>query len=236
MSRVDVAAAAAARVPMLADYVAGPFDIPAARMLELDWMAARVRDAARRWKCDGHVAGTLWWYSASSTLVIVPIATALVTGTATAVRLDGAHCGLREDGYLRGLASPPTITGITALASALTETLGAVTDALSGASGIRTGPLWAITTDSIANRSLDVGASLGRRELGSAYATDLVDAMRAAGAPMPRPRFVDVAGTRFTRRCSCCLLYETGGSDKCVSCPRRSPDDRMQGLTRAAGY
>jgi ferric iron reductase protein FhuF len=36
-----------------------------------------------------------------------------------------------------------------------------------------------------------------------------------------------VAGTRFTRRASCCLLYRVPHEPMCTSCPRRPPDERQ---------
>jgi ferric iron reductase protein FhuF len=47
------------------------------------------------------------------------------------------------------------------------------------------------------------------------------------GAPLPSPRYVDVAGVRFTRRASCCLLYRVPHEVLCTSCPRRPPGERL---------
>lgn len=250
----------ASRVPLIADQVAPPPGVRAfgaEQMLRGDWLAARVEDMARQWwgSDDPRVNATLWWYSASSTLVGIPVATALVTGIAAHPRLEGATGFLRADGYLGGIRAAATIEvsgtrgGLDVLAAELRNALGPVVDVLADVSGVRRRVLWAITTDSAANRSLDAGSGAGDAARGSAFAHELVDAMRRGGTPMPVPRFVDVtsgggstrvsdpvvavpAGVRrFTERCSCCLIYETG-ADKCVSCPRRSPEDRVRGLVR----
>lgn len=226
-------AIAAERVPSLRQYVDGPFDLCSTVMRDGDWLRARVDDTGRRWRCaDAQVNGTLWWYSASSTIAFLAIATAMVTGEAADPRLDGSRCFLRPDGYLGGTASERVVE-VAALPEALNETFTGIVDALSAVSGVRRQALWAIASDSIANRSLDVGAALGDRVLGSDFAGWLTGEMAAA---LPNPRFVDVGGRRFTRRSSCCLLYETSGANKCTSCPRRSPSDRLRGLEAAARY
>lgn len=224
---------AAARVPGLEEYLEGPFDVPASAMLDEEWMRARVVDTGRRWNCsDARVNGTLWWYSASSTLSFLAVATSMVTGKAADPTLDGARCFLRPNGYLGGIVSDRTVS-IEELPTALDSAFAGIIDALSAVSGARRRALWAIATDSIANRSLDVGAALGDRALGSEFAEEVVGKMTS---PLPAPRFVDVGGRKFTRRCSCCLLYETDGADKCTSCPRRTPSDRLRGLEAAARY
>ncbi len=230
---MSVYARAAARVPGLGEYLEGPFDLPASVMLDADWIRARVVDTGVRWNCvDDRVNGTLWWYSASSTLAFVAVATAMVTGEAADPSLDTAHCFLRPNGYLGGVRTERTIS-TEQLAPALDTTFAGIIDVLAEASGARRQALWAIATDSIANRSLDVGAALGDRTVGSRFAMSLIANMQET---LPSPRFVDVGGCRFTRRCSCCLLYETAGADKCTSCPRRTPEDRRRGLEIAADY
>ncbi|MDZ7932961.1 hypothetical protein [Rhodococcus sp. NPDC076796] len=230
---MNIYALAAQRVPSVQQYLDGPFDLCATVMLDGEWLRARVDDTGRRWQCtDARVNGTLWWYSASSTIAFVAIAAAMVTGESADPRLDGARCFLRPDGYLGGTVSDRVIE-VSALPEALTETFTGIVDALAAASGARRQALWAIASDSIANRSVDVAVALGDQVLGSDFAAWLIGEMAAT---LPKPRFVDVGGRRFTQRCSCCLLYETGGADKCTSCPRRSPSDRLRGLEAAARH
>ncbi|AYJ47042.1 (2Fe-2S)-binding protein [Rhodococcus sp. P1Y] len=230
---MSVYSEAADRVPGLAEYLDGPFDVEASNMLDTGWLRARVEDTGARWGCsDARVNGTLWWYSASSTLSFLAVATAMVTGEAADPALDGARCFLRPNGYLGGILSESTIA-VPELPAALDQVFAGVIEALSEASGARVRALWAIASDSIANRCLDVGAALGDRLRGSSFAEELVADMTS---PLPAPRFVDVGGRRFTRRCSCCLLYVTEGADKCTSCPRRTPSERLHGLEVAARY
>lgn len=230
----------ARRVPMIADQIAHPgaASFPAALLTDPGWLSDRVADTAARWGSDDpRVNGTLWWYSASSTLTGIPIATALVTGVAAHPGLGDAVAFLRDDGYLGGIiafSGLPVTQGLSELAAEMAAALTPIVDALAAASGVRHAAMWAIATDSIANRALDAGTACGDRVRGSIFARGLVDALRHAGVVLPDPRFVDVrAGTlscRFTQRASCCLIYETPGSGKCVSCPRRPAEDRLRGL------
>jgi hypothetical protein len=58
----------------------------------------------------------------------------------------------------------------------------------------------------------------------------------AIGSPLPEPRYVDVAGARFTRRASCCLMVEMPGGSLCTSCPRRLPAERLALLQQTARW
>ncbi|NLE80327.1 MAG: hypothetical protein GX610_12230 [Rhodococcus sp.] len=239
---IDVYGVTVHWVPMLSEQVwpgPGMTTFPAEHMADTEWMAARVADTGRRWRStDRRVNGTLWWYSASSTVTGIPVATALVTGFAANPRLTDAKAFLRSDGYLGGLTTAsfiPADEDLSQLADVLTSTLTDLIAALSEASGVRPRALWAIVTDSVANRALDAGDACGDRAIGSDFAHRLVDGMRRAGAPMPQPRFVDVerdGRTKcFTQRASCCLIYEAR-ENKCVSCPKRLPSERIADLRK----
>jgi ferric iron reductase protein FhuF len=109
------------------------------------------------------------------------------------------------------------------LAGDLRTTIAAVVAAVAAAGQVRERPLWAIATDSLANRLLAVGRAVGDVDAATALAGPLAAAI---GAPLPSPRYVDVAGVRFTRRASCCLLYRVPHEVLCTSCPRRGPEER----------
>jgi ferric iron reductase protein FhuF len=89
---------------------------------------------------------------------------------------------------------------------------------------MRERPLWAIATDSVANRLLALGRAVGDVARATALAAPLA---AAVGAPLPVPRYVDVGGVPFTRRASCCLLYRVPHEPMCISCPRRPPEERQ---------
>ncbi|MDP9428816.1 MAG: (2Fe-2S)-binding protein, partial [Actinomycetota bacterium] len=78
------------------------------------------------------------------------------------------------------------------------------------------------------------GARVGGRRPGRAArrrrdtAAELRETLAAAvGPPPPVPRYVDVAGVRFPRRVSCCLLYRLPPEPLCTSCPRRPAAERQ---------
>lgn len=245
---VEIYARMAASVPFFESLEAYPDTVPATVMTDADWLATRVADTARRWGSDdARVNGTLWWYSASSTLTGIPLGTGMVTGFAADPALDSSRIFLRDNGYLGGFAAGavlPVSRTMSGLGKAMHQALSSVIEVLAEVSGVRENALWAITADSIANRALDAAGA--RRERGSACAAGLIEALRGEGAPIPRPRFVDVdrgatavrvgnpltpvpsGRRRFTVRASCCLIYEVPAEGKCTSCPKRAPEERAR--------
>jgi ferric iron reductase protein FhuF len=181
-------------------------------------LAAR---AARQRTDDRRVLATVWWYSVSSVL-LTPVLAGLVAGVRLSARLEDTAL------HLLGGDTPVAATagagGTEDLAEELRTTIAAVVAAVAEAGAVRERPLWAIATDSLANRLLAVGRAVGD----VATATALAGPVAAAiGAPLPAPRYVDVAGARFTRRVSCCLLYRLPHEPLCTSCPRRPPAERL---------
>ncbi|MGW0178535.1 (2Fe-2S)-binding protein [Nocardia sp. NPDC003345] len=138
----------------------------------------------------------------------------VTAGTGRVGEAGGEPAGTAGPG--RADAERADVTADTAeVAAALRATLGAVIDRLAAVSGVREPALWAVVTDVIASWAVDAGdPGVGRR---------LADAM---GTELPEPRFVEVAGRTFVRRASCCLVYEAPGCEKCVSCPKRRPEER----------
>ncbi|MGW6375917.1 (2Fe-2S)-binding protein [Rhodococcus sp. NPDC055112] len=233
----------------------GAVEHPGGVLVDRDWLAARIADTARRWACqDPRVCATLWWYSASSTLLSVPASMLLATGLAPDPALEGLTCTLRPDGYLGTIRSEVGIRDDEVLAERIGAALAPIIAALSELSGAGVRSLWAIATDSLGNRALDAGTALGSPVLGSALAVRLADLI---GAEMPRPRFVDVGrggltgadplaapapvSRRVIRRSSCCLIYETEPDPvaaegvKCTSCPRQQPSVRAARLGALLG-
>jgi hypothetical protein len=175
--------------------------------------------AARRFGVGTRTAGVLWWYSASSVL-LGPPAESYVRGGPVA--LDSMTLILHPDGRVLDARAAGTVPvdEAPALVAGLVATC---VSAVAAASGASPRALWAIASDSLANRVLWAGGSAAEA------------AALAADERFPRPRYVEVAGQRVVRRVSCCLVYESPGQQKCVSCPRQPPDDRLRRLRAALG-
>ncbi|MGY1914827.1 (2Fe-2S)-binding protein [Blastococcus sp. SYSU DS0973] len=187
-------------------------------------LAAR---AARQRAGDLRVHATVWWYSASAVL-LAPVLAGLAVGRPLSARPADTTAYLGPGGL-------PVAAVSTALdadpAAGVRECLTAVVPALAQAGRMRQRPLWGIATDSLANGLLTLGRALGDVPAVTALAAPLA---AAVGFPLPLPRYVDVDGTRFTARVSCCLVDRLPHGPTCLSCPRRPPGDRRVLLEDAA--
>jgi hypothetical protein len=202
--------------------------IPGTVLADHDWVE-QVIDRRSGRTIDRRVAATVWWYSVSAVLV-TPALAGLAAGLPLSARLSDTSLAFRPDGLpVAAVSSAPGAD----TAVELRDTLAAVIAAVAEAGGLRERPLWAIATDSIANQLLTLGRSLGDVPSVTALAAPLAAGI---GAPLPVPRYVDVAGARFTRRASCCLMVEVPGGSLCTSCPRRPPAERAALLEQAARW
>ncbi len=220
--RVPGAAALGLLPPPSADAV------PATLLADVSWtselLAAR---APRQGTDDRRVLATVWWYSAS-TVLLTPSLAGLVTGVPLSARLPDITMSMLAGGLPVAAVSSASAGD---LGAELRESLAAVVAAVAEAGRMRERPLWAIATDSIANRLLALGRALGDVPRVTGLAAPLA---AAVGPSLPEPRYVDVAGARFTRRASCCLLYRVPYEPTCTSCPRRPPAERRILLEDAA--
>jgi ferric iron reductase protein FhuF len=206
----------------------GATAVPGVLLADPGWTARRLAErAARTGTADRRVLATVWWYSASAVL-LTPALAGLLTGRPLSARLADTTLWTLAGGL--PVAATSSAPGRYPAAE-LRESLAAAVAAVAGAGGLRERPLWAIATDSIANRLLALGRALGDVPRATALAAPLAAAI---GPPLPAPRYVDVAGRRFARRASCCLLYRVPGEPLCTSCPRRPPAERQVLLEDAA--
>jgi hypothetical protein len=226
-------ASVAARIPGAASLglIAPPGapTMPAALLAEPDRMAELIARRAPLRRADLRVAATVWWYSASLVLLTPPLA-GLVTGVPLSGRLADTTLVFRRDGLPVAAVSG---SGTEDVAPEMREMLADVIAAVAAAGRMGERPLWAVATDSIANQLLALGRALGDVTAATAHAAPLAAAI---GAPLPVPRYVDVAGARFTQRASCCLMVELPGGSPCTSCPRRLPAERAALLEQAARW
>jgi hypothetical protein len=204
--------------------------VPATLLADAGWTAEVLAVRGSRLRTtDRRVLATVWWYSASSVL-LAPALAGLATGIPLSARLPDLGVSVRADGL--PVAAVAAAAG-GHVATDLRTTLTAVVGAVAAAGRMRERPLWAIATDSIANRLLDLGRALGDVPGVTALAAPLA---AAVGTPLPTPRYVDVGRARFVRRASCCLVDATPHGSLCTSCPRRPPDERAVLLGRAAAW
>jgi hypothetical protein len=202
--------------------------VPATLLADPGWIAQAVAARFPR-TVDRRVAATVWWYSVSAVLM-TPALAGLVTGLPLSGRLADISLAFRVDGVpVAAVSSAPESDA----AAELRESLAAAVTAVAAVGGTSERPLWAIATDSIANQLLALGRALGDVPGATAHAAALAASI---GSPLPVPRYVDVAGARFTRRASCCLVVELPGGLLCTSCPRRPPAERQALLEQAARW
>jgi ferric iron reductase protein FhuF len=202
--------------------------VPGTVLADAGWTAeVLARRARTQGTADRRVLATVWWYSLSSVLLTPPLA-GLVTGVPLSARLADTSVSLLPGPLPIAAVAEP---GSADLAADLREAVAAVVAAVAEAGGMRERPLWAIATDSLANRLLALGRAVGDVPRATALAGPLADAV---GLEFPAPRYEDVAGQRFTRRASCCLMVEVPGGSLCTSCPRRPPADRLRLLGETA--
>jgi FhuF-like iron-sulfur protein len=191
--------------------------MPALAIGDPAWLGEQLAMTARRFRVDGRTAGVLWWYSAS-TVLLGPVASTFVEdGPVAAPLIDTMTLSVHQDGRLLDAHAMSLMPR-----SWVPEKLGELVDfcvqAVVSGSGAAERSLWAIASDSLANRVLWAGGG------------EVEAAALAADERFPVPRFVEIAGRRVVRRSSCCLVYESPGQQKCVSCPRQPPDDRLRRL------
>jgi hypothetical protein len=214
-----------ARFPAVRGYPRGITDlipVTAAAVTDPTWLADQLAATARRYRLPRDASvGVLWWYSASSVLLGPPVES-LVRGGPVA---DPAAVTLflHPDGRVLDARSDSVVPAAE-LGRRLAGVLSAAVAAVAAASGAPEPALWAIATDSLANRVLWAGGD-------ASVAEDLA----ASIGSLPVPRYVTVAGTRVVRRASCCLIYQAPGEAKCVSCPRQHPDERRRRLAAQLG-
>jgi ferric iron reductase protein FhuF len=224
-------AAVAARVPGSAALglvpVRSAVAVPGTSIADASWVAEVLASrSGHLGTSDRRVLATVWWYSASSVLV-TPVLAGLATAVPLSARLADLSFSLLADGL--PVAALATAAGGDP-ATDLRTTLASVVAAVAQAGRMRERPLWAVATDSLAGRLLDLGRALGDVPT----VTELAGPLAAAvGPPLPAPRYVDVGRARFVRRVSCCLVDRTPHGSLCTSCPRRPPAERA-GLLEAA--
>lgn len=194
--------------------------VPGSMITDPGWLDAQLEAAARHYRYRRRAGlGVLWWYSASSVLLGPVVESLIGTGRVADPGLDCLTLYLHPDGRILDARSDSVLSD-DKLGRRLGETLSASIQAVAGVSGANRRALWAIATDSLANRVLWAGGT----------PADARGLARAVGEVLPAPRYVEVGGRLVVRRASCCLIYEAPGMTKCTSCPRQAPEERLRRL------
>lgn len=221
----EVVADASRALPWVAALSYVPPGSPSLRGLDLEDVLKR---AAQRWPdVTPAVLATLWWYGSSSTLATVLTAQLAVTGRCVDLAHESARVTVGETGTVASSTAAVTVDETRAGASFADAVDGMVEAVRRRVPSVSGASLWAIASDSVANRALDVASALDRIDDAPRWAALLTGERRRH--PFPTPRYVDVTvngrSRRFLRRSSCCRVVDAG-EDLCTSCPRRTPTDR----------
>lgn len=221
----------------------GATEIRADAVLDRSWLDEQIRLRGVIWGIDDpFVLGTLWWYSASNWLALPTIASWFLTGTALSPRLSDVYLHHQPDSRIPG-AHSVQVAGADVI-SDLSDSLGAAIERVAQITGKGERRLWSIAVDAIAGRYLWAGRATGRVSEATSAARELVSLLPRS---LPAPRFTDVeiadvvngqnyqhGHETFVRRGSCCLLYYVEGKQKCSTCPRQVPAERLVRLEEAA--
>ncbi|PRZ40486.1 FhuF-like iron-sulfur protein [Antricoccus suffuscus] len=214
---------------------AGSTEIRATAVLDDAWLREQIRLRGLIWGIDDpFILGTLWWYSASNWLALPMIASSFLTGTALSARLDDVLLHHQGDSRIPGARSTRLAEGDGT--AELADALGAAIDRVAAIAGKGERRLWSVAVDAIAGRYLWAGRATGRVTEATEAAQEVV-ARLPRSLPVPRFTEVELAGVggnrlreTFVRRGSCCLLYQVDDKDKCSTCPRQRPAERLTRL------
>jgi hypothetical protein len=196
--------------------------VSATAIADPSWLAEQLDMCARRFRVGTRTSGVLWWYSASTVLLGPPAQTYVLGGPVSAPALDAMTLSVHPDGRVLDARAAGTVPRAEAPAR-VADLVATCVAHVAPASGAPERALWAIASDSLANRVLWAGGA----------EADAV--AMAADRRLPPPRFTAVGGRGVVRRSSCCLVYESPGQHKCASCPRQRPHDRLRRLREMLG-
>ncbi len=167
-----------------------PFEVPATAIRDAGWLGAQLALTARRFRVGARTAGVLWWYSASSVLLGPPASSFVAGGPVAAPDLATMTLAVHPDGRILDAVSSSVVFRAVA-----PKKVGKLVDfcvqAVVSGSGAAARSLWAVASDSLANRVLWAG---GNEANARALASD---------PRFPVPRFVEVGGQRVVRRGWC---------------------------------
>nr|WP_120491322.1 (2Fe-2S)-binding protein [Corynebacterium lactis] len=203
---------------------------------------------------DDRFQAQLWWWSMCGSLVGPSLGCVLSLGRGPEWDWDAWHCFSR-DAYWVGFQAQ-RFRGIDAADEALLRAFGQelahflspLADAVAVVGGIKAAPLWAVAADAVASAAVAAGNELMEPWKGALLGKHVVEGI-AGVHHVPLPRFVDscdgavapwdeqaaIAGEEpdfdvvtHLERSTCCMILHSPSADLCVSCPKRSREERYR--------
>ncbi|WP_297452537.1 (2Fe-2S)-binding protein [uncultured Corynebacterium sp.] len=203
---------------------------------------------------DTRFQAQLWWWSMCGALVGPSLACMLVSDRVPVWQWSSWFAFLRDDYWVGFQAQqfedisaedPDELRecgeGLARFLEPLAQVVGEVGE-------IKPAPLWAVAADAVANAAIAAGNELMEPWRGALIGKHVVEGMQGIHK-VPLPRFVDscdgevrpwdeVAAesqeepdfgvVTHLERATCCMIFHCPGADLCVSCPKRSREERHQ--------
>lgn len=203
---------------------------------------------------DARWAGQVWWFSWNNS-VVAPAVTAMVEFYKVP-SLDLARGVLHAqpgDYWYSYSTDIVAADGQWRAAGAdYAASVRPIIHALAAAAGLKPAPLWAVTADALVAAAVGAGNEAFDPYRGVRIACELSAGLAAGaeGVTIPTPRFQDIRGGTIgptdmaavrageepddvhtvARRASCCMIFHSPGSGKCLSCPKQNPAVREAAL------
>lgn len=193
--------------------------------------------ARQRWATtDRHTLASLWWYSASHSILAMAFSTWLADGTMVIPRPDDPVAIRTSDGYLAGWI-PQMARDLDSGLNELTQMISPIIAGLSKTSGRSCAPYWSLASDAPAMAATAISIRLpARQRLRVWRQLEAFHLSWQRFAPIPRLRLLEselrsgsatltapvdtTPPPRAYRRNSCCLLYRVPGEKNCRNCPK----------------
>lgn len=203
---------------------------------------------------DTRFQAQLWWWSMCGVLVGPSLACILVTDRGPVWQWDKWNAFSRDD-YWVGFQAQEFVDvaaddadHVRDCGEALANFLAPLADAVAEVGDIKPAPLWAVAADAVANAAIAAGNELMEPWRGALLGTWMVEGMQRVHK-VPLPRYVDAcdgevrpwdedaaaAGEEpdfdlvtHLERATCCMILHSPVADLCVSCPKRSREERHQ--------
>ncbi|AZA13276.1 (2Fe-2S)-binding protein [Corynebacterium choanae] len=160
-------------------------------------------------------------------------------------------CGLVPTEPTHPASHEEWLTALRHQGQVFATSLSPLVTALGEGAGLKPAPLWAHVTDAIADAAAGAANNSFAVPTGIALAQALLAGVKAeVGEKLVRdPRFINVTDDEIlavdlahddldaiehlaVRRMSCCMIYHHAGTNKCVSCPHKTPAEKDEDLLR----